>query len=265
MSHTGRIAAALLGLLAAVSGEAKVNERTLPYAAGDTTCQGFLAYDDAVAGPRPGVMVVHDWLGLGEFARARCRELAAMGYVALAADMYGDGKLATDPAGGSALAGALYANPALMRGRAAAALAALKAQPGVDPKRVAAIGYCFGGSTVLQLAYSGADLAGVVSFHGGLKPPEGDDLGRIKAKILILHGAADPHVKPDAVQATLDGLTAAHADWQFVAYANAVHAFTNPAAGNDPSRGAAYNANAARRSWIAMQSFFAELFNPPAA
>jgi dienelactone hydrolase len=152
--------------------------------------------------------------------------------------------------------------PEVIRTRAAAALARLRAEPDVDPDRIAAIGYCFGGRTVLELAYSGAELAGVVSFHGGLTVPGDEDLTRIKAKILICHGDADPHVPPAAVRACLDGLVRAGADWQFVAY-NVVHGFTHPGVGDDISRGVAYDAAADRRSWQAMRSFFDELFTAP--
>jgi dienelactone hydrolase len=252
-----------MAALLAGRGEAKIVEQTLTYPMGDVTARGFLARDDAVTGAQPGVLVVHEWWGLNDYTKRRARQLAALGYVALAADMYGDGKVAATPQEAGQLAGAVRGGT-LLRTRAAAALATLRAQPGVDPHRMAAIGYCFGGTTVLELAYSGADLAGVVSFHGGLTVPGEQDMGRIKAKILICHGDADPHVTPAVVRACLDGLTRAKADWQFIAYAGAVHAFTNPDSGNDPSRGVAYNEAADHRSWKAMSDFFGEIFATPA-
>lgn len=234
-------------------------ERPVEYPADQVTCRGFLAYDDALPGRRPGVLVIHEWWGLNDYARSRARQLAQMGYVALAADMYGEGKVAQTREEAAALAGAVRGGP-LMRSRAVAAFEQLLAQPNVDPARTAAIGFCFGGTAVLELAYSGAAVGGVVSFHGGLAPPAEEDLQRVRAKFLILHGAEDRAGGPDAVRLCLEGLNRAGADWQLVVYSGAVHAFTNPDAGNDPSRGAAFHEAAARRSWAAMQVFFEELF-----
>lgn len=248
-----------MGLLFAAGGEAALVERTITYQAGDTACQGFLAYDDATTEKRPGVLVIHEYWGLNEYAKMRTRQLAEMGYVGFAADMYGGGKVAGSRQEAGQLAGQVRGTP-LMRSRAVAALETLTAQPQVDPERLGAIGFCFGGTGVLQLAYTGADLDAAVSFHGGLVPPQAEDMERIKANILILHGAADPHVKKEAIDATLAGLDEAGADWQFVAYSGAVHAFTNPDAGDDPTTGAAYQERAAERSWAAMQRFLAEMF-----
>jgi len=188
-------ALALVGLgLTAV--EARVVPQTVTYRQDGTVMRGFLAYDDGLKGKRPGVLVVHEWWGLNDFARERALKLAGLGYVALAADMYGGGATTRDREEAGKLAGALLKNPDLLRARAQAALQVLAADPRVDPKRMAAIGFGFGGTTVLELAYSGADLAGVVSFHGGLPRPQPGDLKRLKAKILVLHGADDPHVAP---------------------------------------------------------------------
>ncbi len=239
---------------------AKIVTRTVEYGQDGTVMRGFLAYDDAFTGKRPGVLVVHEWWGLNDFARDRALKLAGLGYVALAADMYGGGATTRDRDEAGKLAGALLGNPDLLRARARAALQVLAADPRVDPKRLAAIGFCFGGTTVLELAYSGADLAGVASFHGGLPKARPDDLKRIKAAVLVLHGADDPHVSPADIAAFEQAMRQAGADWQMVFFGGAVHGFTNPAAGNNQAAGVAYEARAARRSWRCLQEFFREIW-----
>ena len=252
-------ALALVGLgLTAV--EARVVTQTVTYRQDGTVMRGFLACDDGLKGKRPGVLVVHEWWGLNDFARERALKLAGLGYVALAADMYGGGATTRDREEAGKLAGALLKNPELLRARAQAALQVLAADPRVDPKRLAAIGFCFGGSTVLELAYSGADLAGVVSFHGGLPRPQPGDLTRLKAKILVLHGADDPLVPAADLTAFEQAMRQAGADWQMVFFGGAVHAFTNPAAGDHKASGAAYDARAARRAFRYMQEFFREIW-----
>jgi dienelactone hydrolase len=238
--------------------QAKVVTKTVEYRQDGTVMQGFLAYDDGLKGKRPGVLVVHEWWGLNDFAREKAQQLAGLGYVALAADMYGGGVTTKDREEAARLA-ALRNNPALLRARAQAALEVLAADPRVDPKRLAAIGFCFGGTTVLELAYSGADLAGVVSFHGGLPRPHPGDLTRLKAKILVLHGADDPHVPAADLAAFEQAMRQAGADWQMVFFGGAVHGFTNPAAGDNKTSGVAYDARAARRSWRCMREFFREI------
>jgi dienelactone hydrolase len=240
--------------------EAKVVTQTVEYRQDGTVMRGFLAYDDGGKGKRPGVLVVHEWWGLNDFARERAVKLAGLGYVALAADMYGDGATTRDREEAGKLAGALLKNPDLLRARAQAAYKVLATDPRVDPKRLAAIGFCFGGTTVLELAYSGADLAGVVSFHGGLLKARPDDLKRIKAAVLVLHGADDPHVPAADLTAFEQAMRQAGADWQMVFFGGAVHGFTNPAAGNNRASGVAYDAQAARRSWRYMQEFFREIW-----
>jgi dienelactone hydrolase len=240
--------------------EAKVVTQTVTYRQDGTAMQGFLAYDDGLQGKRPGVLVVHEWWGLNDFARERAQKLAGLGYVALAADMYGNGVVTSDPKEAGKLAGALRSNPDLLRARAQAALKFLAADPRVDPKRLAAIGFCFGGTTVLELAYSGADLAGVVSFHGGLPKARPDDLKGIKAAVLVLHGADDPHVPPADIAAFEQAMRQAGADWQMVFFGGAVHGFANPAAGDNRASGVAFDARAARRSWRYMQEFFQEIW-----
>jgi len=233
--------------------------QTVEYRQDGTVLRGFLAYDAALKGKRPGVLVVHEWWGLNDFAREQAGKLAGLGYVALAADMYGGGLTTTDWEEAARLAD-IRNHPALLRARAQAALQTLAAAPRVDPKRLGAIGFCFGGTTILELAYSGADLAGVVSFHGGLPRPQPGDLERLKARILVLHGADDPHVPAADMAAFEQAMRQAGADWQMVCFGGAVHSFTNPAAGNDKAAGVAYDARAARRSWRYMQDFFREIF-----
>ncbi|MCC6445004.1 MAG: dienelactone hydrolase family protein [Armatimonadetes bacterium] len=251
---------ALAALTCAVGAQADLHTETVEYRQGDTVLEGYLAYDTAVEGKRPGVMVAHEWMGLGPYAKRRVDQLASLGYVAFAADIYGKGIRPTNREEAAAQAGKYRKDRPLLRARARAGLDFLKSHDLVDSKRVAAIGYCFGGGTVLELARSGADLAGAVSFHGNLDTPDPADAKNIKAKILVLHGANDSAVPPEQVAAFMDEMRKAGVDWQFVAYGGAVHSFTNPDSGSDKSRGAAYDEKADHRSWEAMKSFFAELF-----
>lgn len=247
-------------LCLAVSAEAAVKTRIVEYKQGATVLQGYLAWDDATRAKRPGVLVVHEWTGINDHIRQRTEMLAKLGYVAFAADIYGKGVRPTSPAEAGATAGIYKNDRALMRARARAGLDELKKQKFVDTRRLAAIGFCFGGTTVLELARDGADLRGVVSFHGGLATPTPQDARNIKGKVLALHGADDPFVKADEVTAFQDEMRKGGVDWQFNIYGNAVHSFTNRAAGTDNSKGAAYNEKADKRSWAAMQAFFAEIF-----
>lgn len=227
-------------------------------------CVGYLAYDDASTAKRPGVLVVPEWWGLNDYTKSRARQLASMGYVALVADMYGEGKYTGDAKDAGALAGQFYGKP-LMAARARAGLDSLARQDRVDTKKLAAIGFCFGGSTCQALAYDGAPLAGIVSFHGGLIPaPEGAG-ARNQAKFLLLNGAADPMVKDADIAAFRDAATREKIDFQFVNYSGALHAFSNPeatklAAANGLSAAVGYQETAARRSWTQMQVFFDEIF-----
>ncbi len=259
--HGRGIAAAIpivlaLGLPAA----AAVRTEVVEYRHGDTVLQGYLAWDDASKDRRPGVLVVHEWYGHNDYVRKRAEQIAQMGYVAFALDMYGKGVLAKDAKEAGALAGKFKGDRALMRARADAGLEVLKGDRRVDPDRVAAIGYCFGGTTVLELARSGAALSGVASFHGGLDTPDPGEARKIRAKVLVLHGGDDPYVSPNEVAAFQEEMRKGGVDWQFVSYGGAVHSFTNPASGSDPSKGVAYNEKADRRSWEAMKSFFSEIF-----
>jgi len=243
-----------------VNAQAALRTQVVEYKHGDVVLEGYLAYDDAVKGKRPGIIVVHEWWGLNPYARMRTEQLAKLGYIAFAIDMYGKSVRAKDPAEAGTLSGIFRGNRPLMRSRANAGLEVLRNHPLADVNRIAAIGYCFGGTVVLEMARSGAELAGVVSFHGGLSTPNPSDAKNIKGKVLVLHGADDPAVPPDQVIAFQDELRKAGVDWQMVSYGGAVHSFTNPEAGNDPSRGAAYNEKADKRSWEAMKTFFGEIF-----
>jgi dienelactone hydrolase len=252
-------ALALIGFsLAAV--EARMVTRTVDYGQDGLVMRGFLAYDDGLKGKRPGVLVVHEWWGLNDFARERALKLAGLGYVALAADMYGGGATTRDREEAGKLAGALRNHPDRLRALAQAALKVLAADPRVDPQRLAAVGFGFGGTTVLELAYSGADLAGVVSFHGSLPRPQPRDFKGLKASILVLHGADDPHVPPADIAAFEQALRQGRADWQMVFFGGAAHGFINAAAGDNPATGVAYDSRTARRSWRYMQEFFREVW-----
>ena len=238
---------------------AELTTRAVEYKQGDAVLEGWLAFDPAVAGPRPGVIVVPNWLGVNAQAKDSAEKLARMGYVALVADVYGKGIRPANGQEASAVSGKLKGDRPLLRARIVAALDELRRQPGVDAARLAAIGYCFGGTTALELARSGAPVVGVVTFHGGLGSPTPADAKRIKGKVLALHGADDPFVTEAEVKGFEDEMRAAGVDWQLVKYSSAVHSFTDPSAGSDNSKGAAYNAAADRRSWQAMKDFFAEV------
>jgi dienelactone hydrolase len=232
----------------------------IDYRADGVTLRGYLAFDETGAAPRPGVLVFHEGLGLGDFVMARARMLAELGYVAFAADMFGDRRNARNLTEVAKLVGDLRAEPETLRGRGRAALATLAALPQVDASRLAAIGFCFGGSVVLELAREGADLKAVVSFHGVLTTRTPAEPGRVKAGVLVLTGADDPLAPPDQVAAFENEMRAAGVrDWQVVSYGNTLHGFTNPAADGSMMRTALYSAEADRRSWAAMRGFFDEV------
>ena len=237
---------------------AAIKTEVVEYKDGDQVCEGYLAYDDAATGKRPGILVVHEWMGLGDYAKRRAREVAALGYVAFAADIYGKGIRAKSVQEAGQLAGRYKGDLPLLRSRARAALDTLAKSPRVDQGKLFAMGYCFGGTTALELARSGAPLAGTVSFHGGLGTKDPADARRIKGKVLVLHGAADPYVPTAEVAAFQKEMDDAKVDWQMVLYSGAVHSFTNPDAGGDPSKGAAYDAKADARSWEHLKVFLAE-------
>ena len=255
---------ALLSAVAALaalssSAFAKIKTEVVEYKDGDTVCEGFLAYDDASDKPRPGVLVVQDWTGLGDYVKGRAEQLAGLGYVAFCADIYGKGVRPTDPKDCAAQAGKYKGDRPVLRARAKAGLEQLVKNPLVQKDRVAAIGYCFGGTTVLELARSGADVQAIVSFHGGLDSPTPEDAKNIKGRVLVCHGADDPFVKSAEVAAFKEEMAKGAVKNKFVAYPGAVHSFTNPKAGSDNSKGAAYNEAADKASWAEMKGFFAEV------
>jgi dienelactone hydrolase len=222
--------------------------------------EGYLAYDKQIEGKRPGILVVHEWWGINDYIRKRTEQLAVLGYVAFAADIYGKGKRAKSADEAKKYASVYQKNRQLLRSRAKAGLEVLKKMDLTDTSRLAAIGYCFGGMTVLELARSGADVKGIVSFHGTLDTPNISDARNIKGSVLVLQGADDPFVPMTQRTAFQDEMEKGNVDWQMITYGHAVHSFTNPASGNDPSKGIAYNRNADRRSWNAMKNLFAEIF-----
>jgi dienelactone hydrolase len=259
MRNLGTIVMTLM-LATQVRGE--IVTLSVRYQHGDTACVGYLACDDAVKEKRPGVLVVHEWWGLNDFAKEKTRQLAELGYVAFAVDMYGGGTVATDSDQAGKLAGQFRANPTLWRERAQAAYGVLAKDPRVDSTKIAAIGFCFGGSTVLQMAAAGLDLAGVVSFHGSLIPFSADDAKRVKARLLVLHGDADTHVSPEVVAAFEKSLRDTPVDWQLVTYSGAKHAFMNPDADKLKAPGIGYDEKTAQRAWQQMRIFFDEVLGP---
>ena len=241
-----------------------VEAHAVSYREGTTDLEGWLATPKNEVPRKAAVLIIHDWTGVQEYSKKRAEKLAQLGCVVLVADIYGKGIRPSNPKDSAAEAGKYKTDRALFRARLRAGLEELKKQPNVDPDRIAAIGYCFGGTGVLELARAGAEVKGVVSFHGGLDSPTPSDGKNIKTKVLILHGADDPYVPAEGIAAMTAEFNAAKVDWQMVSYSGAVHSFTNSDAGNDNTKGAAYNAVADARSWVAMRSFFNEIFAPAA-
>ncbi len=258
--NAARVATVLALGLAVSTARADVVLKTVEYKQGDTVLEGLLAYDTAGPAKRPGVLVVHDWYGVGAHMKQCVEQLARMGYVAFAADIYGKGVRPANAKDAGATAGPYFKDRNLLRTRVLAGFQELLKQPNVDASRIAAIGFCFGGTTVLELARSGAAVVGTVVFHGNLSTPTPADAKNIKGKVLALHGADDPFVPPEQVKAFEDEMRAGGVDWQLNIYSDAVHAFMVPDAGNDKSKGAAYNPRVERRAWKAMEDFFAEVF-----
>ncbi|GAD64697.1 dienelactone hydrolase family protein [Aquipseudomonas alcaligenes] len=243
--------------------QAAIQTREVPYTAADgTRLVGYHAWDDAISGPRPGVIVVHEWWGLNDYAKRRARDLAALGYSALAVDMYGDGRNTQHPDDAKAFMNAALADPAIPKARFQAGLDLLKAQPQTDPARLAAIGYCFGGKVVLDMARQGLPLAAVVSFHGALVTATPATPGSVKAKVLVEHGAADSFVTPEQIAAFKAEMDQAGADYRFVELPGAKHGFSNPDADAHKGHGLdlGYQKEADERSWADMQALFKDVF-----
>ena len=233
--------------------------KTVQYKDQDTELESIISLPKT-KGLHPGIIVVHDWMGMGPFVKQQIQKLSDLGYVAIAADIYGKAGQPSSQEEAGKVAGIYKADRALTRRRAQLAMNELLKIPGVDPKNIAVMGFCFGGMVSLELARSGADLKGVVTFHGSLDTPNPKDGSKIKAEVLALHGADDPYVPAKDVDAFEKEMRDGKVKWELVKYGGAVHAFTNPAAGNDNSKGAAYNAEAAEKSWVAMKDFFARIF-----
>jgi dienelactone hydrolase len=241
------------------SAEAKIIGKNVDYSAQGVVLKGYVAYDDKIQGKRPGILVVHEWWGLNDYTRKRARMLAGLGYTALAVDMYGDGKQAMHPDDAKAFSSAVMKDFDAAKARFLAAMELLKKQPTVDADQIAAIGYCFGGGVVLNMARQGVDLKGVVSFHGSLAAVKPAQPGEVKAKILVLNGADDKFVPTEQIDAFKKEMTEAKVDFQFINYPGSVHAFTNPEAtklGKKFNLPLAYNAKADKESWKEMKKFF---------
>lgn len=254
------LATLFFGFFLSQTAFAALVNQTVEYKQAETTLEGYLAYDDSVAGKRPAVIVVHEWKGLDDYAKMRAEKLASLGYVAFAADIYGKGVRPQNHQEAGAISGAYKSDRSLMRQRARAAYEYLKQHELVDSASIAAIGYCFGGTTVLEMARAGFDLKGVASFHGALDTPVPAEQGDIKSKILVFHGARDPFVPQKDVLNFQQEMTQAGADWQLVVFGGAVHRFTVSDAGDDPSKGFAYHKAADERSWEMLKSFLNEIF-----
>ncbi len=243
--------------------QADVITKVINYSDGDTKMKGYLAYDDSIKGKRPGIIVVHEWWGHNDYAKKRARMLARLGYRALALDMYGNGKNASHPKDAGKFSGAVKANMGVAEKRFMAAYNLLQKQDNVAKDKMAAIGYCFGGGIVLEMARRGVDLDAVVSFHGSLGTKEKATKGKVKAKVLVLNGQDDPFVKAESISNFKKEMTAANVDFKFVNYPDAKHAFTNPGAdkfGNKFKMPLAYNAEADKNSWNEMKLFLNKLF-----
>lgn len=249
-------------LLAGSLASAKIKSEVVEYKDGESVLEGVLTYDDALVKKKklPGIVIVHDWMGVGDYVKMRAEQMAKLGYVALAADIYGKGVRPKDAKEAGELAGKFKAGDRKeMRSRGVAAYNFLAANKNVDAGKISAMGYCFGGTAVLEMAKQGLDLKGVVTFHGGLSSVSPDDAKKIKAQVLVLHGAIDPYVPAAEVAQFQKELNDAKVNYEFVAYSGAVHAFTEKHAGTDITKGAAYNEVADKRSFAAMQTFLTEV------
>lgn len=245
-----------LGASAAYAGEA------ITYKDGEVVLEGYVAHPDTeeFSGERPGILIVHQWKGLGEYEKKRADMLTDLGYVAFAIDMYGEGIRPTTMKGASSESSKYKSNPELARTRLHAALNQALTLPNIDKDNIAIIGYCFGGTMALELARSGANINAAVSFHGGLATKKNAESEKLKATIQVHHGADDPYVSAEEVTKFKAEMNEANADWHFISYADAVHSFTEKQAGDDPSKGVAYNEKADQRSWAYTLTLFEQVF-----
>jgi len=250
MKPTSILSAVAAFIAVALPAFAEIKTATVIYHDGTAALEGFVAYDDSKTGPQPGILVIHDWTGLQDYAQSRAKQLAELGYVAFAADIYGKGVRPIDPKQCAVQAGTYKSDLPLLRRRVLLGVNQLKKHPGVDGTKLAAIGYCFGGTSVLELARSGTEMAGVVSFYGGLSTTMPAKPGEVKARILVCHGGADGHVNQE-VPAFKEEMEKAKARMEFITYEGAQHGFTKP--------GPAYQEKADKESWSAMKKFFAEI------
>ncbi|MBX7246039.1 MAG: dienelactone hydrolase family protein [Candidatus Sumerlaeaceae bacterium] len=255
-----RVWLGLVCLVVASAGFAAIQSDKVEYKVGSVTLQGMIVRDTSKQGKRPGVVVFPEWWGVNDYAKRRGADLAKLGYVAFVADPYGKDKITTDAKQAGAWAGELKGDPKVKVARIEAALEELKKDKDVDPTKVAAIGYCLGGYLALELARTGADVKGVVSFHGSLKGATNAEKGKVKAKVLVCHGADDTFESPEEVEGFKKEMAAAGISMQFESYPGAVHSFTNPDSAKAGIKGVAYNEAADKKSWADMQKFFAEIF-----
>ena len=256
------MAGALLAVSFSLPAQAAIREEPVTYRDGDTVMKGFLVYNDAVKAKRPGIVLVHEWWGITKHVHNEARKFAAQGYTAFIADMYGDAKTADNPKDAGALSGGVMKNPQAMQSRFNAARDTLSKHASVDAKRIGAVGYCFGGTVVLNMVRAGADLAGAAAFHAGLGTNTPAPTS-VKAKVLVMNGADDPFIKPEQIEAFKKDMGAAKADYKFINYPGAVHAFTNPeatAAGKKFNLPLAYNAAVDKQSKAEAAKFFAGVF-----
>ena len=253
----------LFAFVCLVSANPELEGKEVDYTSGGVTMKGYLVYDKNIKGQRPGVLVVHEWWGHNEYARKRARMLAEMGYTAFAVDMYGDGKQAMHPDDAGKFSSELMKNFDVAKARFLAAMEFLKKQPQTDPHQIAAIGYCFGGGIVLNMARQGIDLKGVASFHGSFAAVKPAEPGAVKARILVLHGADDKFSTPEQIEAFRKEMNNAGADLKFISYPGAKHSFTNPAADDYAKKfnlQLGYNAEADKKSWEELRKFLSRIF-----
>lgn len=244
--------------IVAQAAEAAIVKKDFEYNLAGKKYEGYMAYDDSVKAPRPGILVAHNWMGVTDETKSKVDQLAELGYVAFAVDIYGKNSRPKNVEEAAALSSGFKKDRVPLRNRMHQGLKVLREQKNVDKTKIAVIGYCFGGTAALELGRAGGDVKAIVSFHGGLDSPKPADGAKIKGRVLALHGADDPFVKDEELAAFEKEMRDHKVDWQLIKYGGAVHSFTEKAAGNDNSKGAAYNANADARSWEAMKQIFAE-------